>query len=657
MFQEDDADITKIMNEMKHPMLSDNGGLPTPLSGIVTPRVDAVEDRGVQPRNKPVYSFTPFKVEDVPLSKPSSRSPSRKNSESDAKSTGAGKNNERSSSSERSEDSSSGSDSESDDKDDANNMQFGLGSILQTNRSPHLSSSERSTKPTPSPRPSPLYSNNPTPSPAAAAATHHDDDDHVSSEDMSSIMSVPAALGPMSPMAESELEEQKQSVKNSRLSVSSSKLSSDEEAVSDKVKDKHRKSSSKRSRKSSNKTSKTGSGSERVKSRKNVNLTEESDSEVESKPQQKVRSLSNSPVKKPHSKKLGSTQSTPRHRPSSVQSTPVRDKLTESLSSPIKSSKNRKSSSKQKSKKSKTYMSDDSDDDDDEVVAPSRTRSPATSSNKKSAILNKMFMLKGGGKGKDKSRGTGVITVKRGDEDRDDSDDDEPVKAKSSPSIRSSQHKASPAAANIVKTERDSRDWTDDNRENQASVANMMKKDGLSEDLVLSDESVNSPVLSRHAPPVSYKSDGRPSLSMSFSLSRIGRSMETLPNKFKQNRSKKPSVKQEQWITSGDERGSSGGNRKRKPSESPAKEKPSSPDHHPGSRPACDKPVQHRKSKERTQFSESEKESRKRSFRESSPGHYESDSKRMRTTPSHQDTFSSDTMNHDNYYSQGKTIN
>ena len=111
---------------MKHPYpLSDNGGLPTPLSGIVTPRVE-VEDRGVQ-KHKPVYPsiFNPFKVEET-----GGKSPSRKNSEAmtvkkDSSSSGS--------------DSDSGSDSEeSDDKDDANNREFGLSTILQTNKTSQI---------------------------------------------------------------------------------------------------------------------------------------------------------------------------------------------------------------------------------------------------------------------------------------------------------------------------------------------------------------------------------------------------------------------------------------------------------------------------------------------------------------------------------------
>ena len=46
----------RIFQEMKHPYpMSDSGGLPTPLTGIETPRVD-VEERGAQ-RHKPVYGM------------------------------------------------------------------------------------------------------------------------------------------------------------------------------------------------------------------------------------------------------------------------------------------------------------------------------------------------------------------------------------------------------------------------------------------------------------------------------------------------------------------------------------------------------------------------------------------------------------------------
>lgn len=652
-----------IFQEMKHPYpLSDNGGLPTPLTGIVTPRVE-VEDRGAQ-KHKPVYStiFNPFQGEDS-----SGKSPPRKNSESmsEKRNPSSSKAHEGSSSS----DSSSGSDSEESDDKDANNSEFSLTKILQTSKtSPGMS--ERSVKPTPSPRypaPSPLYSSHPTPSPAALAtpatpATPYsgDNNDDPGSPAMPS-MNLPALLNPLSPMRDSEPESEqptKQSAGKIRHSVSSSKLSSDDEDERNKIKEKQRKSSKHRSRKSSNK-----SGSERVKSRKVV--TEDSDSEPDVKPH--IRSLSNSPIKKPSSKKLGSAHSTPRQRPSSTQSTPARpEKLSESLNSLVSSSKSRKGSSSKQQSRSKAARNLSEDSDDDEGDQPQTRNSPATSSNKKNSILTKMFMFKGssGGKGKDKGRAAGGITV-MDREESDEIDDEQPVvtKAKSSPNIKSSRssHKGSPA----VKIEKDKdSSWLDNNRENSALVANSMKQDTLDGDLTLSDDSLNSPVISRHAPTFPLQAEGKPSLLVSIPLSRLGRPLDTLHSKFKQ-KSRKPPVKQECWITSGDEKGSSGGGRKRKSSESPAKEKLCSPDpshvrHSSGSSKPCDNlSVQHRKSKERTLHCDSEQpkpeSSRKRRDRDSSQGRYDSDhsSKRMRTTPAHQDTFSSETIQ-DNYYNQGK---
>ena len=58
---------------MKHPYQGDLGGLPTPLTGIETPRVD-IEDRGEQ-RHKPRYpgrSSNPFQYNDEAKQVPSS---------------------------------------------------------------------------------------------------------------------------------------------------------------------------------------------------------------------------------------------------------------------------------------------------------------------------------------------------------------------------------------------------------------------------------------------------------------------------------------------------------------------------------------------------------------------------------------------------------
>ena len=140
---------------MKHPYpMSDSGGLPTPLTGIETPRVD-VEERGAQ-RHKPVYGMgLPFsnllKMPSSPPKKSSEPQPS--NSPLDPVSVPPSIPKESSSSEHSSSDSSAEESDDENVKNDTENAVFGLGSMLQPIKtSPSLPASERSVKPTPSPR-------------------------------------------------------------------------------------------------------------------------------------------------------------------------------------------------------------------------------------------------------------------------------------------------------------------------------------------------------------------------------------------------------------------------------------------------------------------------------------------------------------------------
>ena len=377
--------------------------------------------------------------------------------------------------------------------------------------------------------------------------------------------------------------------------------------------------SAKRHRKSSSRSI-SGSGSERVKSRKVA--AEESDSELETvtkraektKGSHKGRSQSATPVKKPESrKKAGSAQSTPRQRTSST--TPVRDRRQPEAAagrSPSKSSK-KKTPSQHAAKVTPRNLSESEEDE-----LPSK--SPAAPAKSKNALLGSIFGARlsgssgGKGKGKDKGgRGKGGITVVDREEPEDIYNEAAPAATKSSPIVSKHQslkeEKSSHLSPKITgEKEKSLSSWGDpNNRENHSSWAN--KKDGLQDDLTLSDDdSISSPGLQRRPSfTQSFKPEAgaRPSLLVSLPLSKLGRSLDRLQNKFRQ-KTKKAAVKQECWITSGDERGgsvsastpgpASGSGRKRKPSESPVKEKSDL-----AGRGSDRTAAQHRKTAERTQ--------------------------------------------------------
>jgi len=708
IIEDDDAQLKSILAEMQQPLPSfSNSGLPTPLGIIETPRVD-LDERGCNRNSRPVYpggfgswgrpitSPSPPKNPDPPSPPPpavklspepnpyqSPVAPPRivtKDSSSEQDESTSGSDSDEKSDKDCSED---------DDKDDEVHSGFSIGSMKQPIRTPPPSSSERSVNKTttPSPRfphPSPIGVMSPSPRATKSVSSQRSG----AGSPILAFPDVPPLIGPLSPMmdapvgsimsplrtksqhSESEQEEPhkmpsankvktKHTPSNSSVPLSSDdELAIEEERRKKMEEDKHGR---KRKRKKSSQSSKsvTGSGSERGKSRKNKQ-DDDSDSDIDtfSPVKSKLnkvhtgRSHSTSPLKRPHSKKTtGSAHTTP--RPQSTTSTPVREKI---HLTPTSSSKNSKT-------KSKSLLSESDEDDD----VPDK--SPHVSGNKqKNTILSKMFggmgSKSGGGKGgkggKDgKGRGKGGITVIPR-EVSNDIDDEPPIVSKSSPSVRRQSDKLSAAhSPSLGEKEKKSKPWSESSdRENHSSRANIPPKKALEDDLEISDDdSLSSPGISRHPflpQPPNFKTDpvsGRPSYLVSLPISRLGRSVETLQNKFKL-KSKKPVVKQECWITSGDERGGgqSSSSRKRKPSESPVNVK-SDPDQIRSS----DRTSSHRKSNERThlesEVSGSRPESRKRD-RDHSP-EYDSDnfSKRIRSSPSRPDPINLDSA-HASYLGQ-----
>ena len=104
------------------------------------------------------------------------------------------------------------------------------------------------------------------------------------------------------------------------------------------------------------------------------------------------------------------------------------------------------------------------------------------------------------------------------------------------------------------------------------SLSNLPNKSGLVSDLLLSEEegqSMASPHIPHHQgdqQDVRCRPDGRPSLLCSIPFQRLGKTIANFQNRFRNQKLKNPNLKQECWITSEEERGRSGG-RKRKNSE------------------------------------------------------------------------------------------
>ena len=657
---EDDKKLEDIFKEMKHPH-----AIPEPLSGIETPRVDV--DYTTQKQKKNVYmgmGFNPFRVDDSNNGR--SSSPQKKLSENiktSSESANASPNpsvNKDSSSSEQDSSSESESEVESDkEKEDAFSG-FDLGS-LKPIKSPQVTPSPRHPIPSPysaQPSLSPAASQPPGPGGKAGAASP-----------LPTFPGLPellAPLSPLEPMLSADSDQESRVKVKQRSDPSRTDVTSEEETRRSFKENKKLKSSNKRSRKAS---VKSGSGSEqRHKSRAQIN--DDSDSEPEppvtGKMKNHGRSLSSTPTKKPSSKKQpGSAQSTPRQRPTSTHSTPSRDRKRDPSASP--SSKYRKPSSVSKSGKTVPSRSSSvslSEDDDFPMKSPEPVKKT------KSAVLSSVFGgFKGGGggkggKGKDKNRGKGGITVVEKEESTQIQNDKVPSVSESSPSVNN--HQSSPK---VSRDKGKKNSWTNCiPQEDHKSLPNISKKDapGLSDDLRISasdDDSIASPALSRHQPftPSSSLNNGsgqRPSLLISIPLSKLGKSLDSLQNKFR-SKNKKQIVKQECWITSEDERGGSG--RKRKPSESPVK---SESDHRLGPTRPSDKTAQHRKSKERTHLgdkaSEIVSESRKRRDRDLSPDNAndsESDqfSKRLRTSPSPPNSIRSLEANQGSYFGPGQS--
>ena len=659
---EDDKKLEDIFKEMKHPH-----AIPEPLSGIETPRVDV--DYNTQKQKKNVYAmgigFNPFHVDDSNNIR--SSSPQKKISESENIKTSTESAhdspmpslNKDTSSSEQ--DSSSESESEVESDKEKENLKFDLGSLMPIKSPQVVNPSPR--HPAPSP-----YSVQPTLSPAAPSPGPGVKAGPGAGSPLPTFQGLPellAPLSPLEPMLSADSDQESRVKVKQRPATRRSDFDSDDENRKSFKENKKPKSCNKRGRKSS---VKSGSGSEqRHKSKPLIN--DDSDSEPE-QPVKSVklknhhgRSQSSTPTKKPSSKKQpGSAQSTPRQRPTSTHSTPSRDRKRDPSVSP--SSKYRKPSSAMKSGKkvpsSRRSTLSLSEDDDFPIKSPEPVKKT------KSAVLSSVFgAFKGvgggkGGKGKDK-RGKGGITVMEKDESTQIPNDKVPSVSVSSPSVNN--HQSSPKV-NRDKGKKNS--WIDSiEQENHTSLQNISKKEasGLSEDLTLSDDESNaSPAVSRHQPFTQSSSltsgtGQRPSLLISIPLSRLGKSLDSLQNKFR-SKNKKQIVKQECWITSEDERGGSG--RKRKSSESPVK---SESDQRHGAKRSSDKTAQHRKSNERTHLGEKESEivsePRKRRDRDQSPDNAndsESDqfSKRLKTSPSSPNSIRSLEANQGSYFGPGQ---
>jgi len=640
--------------------------IPEPLSGIETPHLEVDWNTQKQKRNvyamgMPPFNRDPFRVDDSKNSR--SSSPQKKLSESSTEAAHASpmpSANKESSSSEQdssSESDKSDSEVESDkEKEDAASM-FALGSLMPIKSPQVVTPSPR--QPTPSP-----YSAQAALSPAVASPPGLGVKAGVGFPLQSSPSfgaQLPALLSPM----HSEDSDKESPVKvKQRPAPSRSDADSEDESRKSFKENKKPKSSNKRGRKSSVK-----SGSEQ-RHKSNALINDDSDSEPDPPAKLKShhgRSQSSTPAKKPSSKrKPGSAQSTPSHRATSTHSSPSRARKRDPSMSSISSvSKSGKTAPVPIPRRSTVSLSED----DDFPI-----RSPEPVKKTKSAVLSSVFGgFKGvgggkGGKGKDK-RGKGGITVV----EKEDSTLIENDKVPSITSPVVNNHHSSP----YVNREKDKKtSWIDCikqekmdcnkrekngyiKQENHKSLPNISKKEasGLSEDLSLSDDSIASPGDSRYKPFTQSSSlNNGPgqgtSLLVSFPLSKLSRSMDSLQSKFK-NKNKKPILKQECWITSEDERGGSG--RKRKSSQSPVK---SESDHRQGLKRSSDKTAQHRKSNERTHLgekeSESVSESRKRRDRDQSPekaNDSESDlfSKRLRTLPSPPDSASLD-VNDGSYF-------
>ena len=640
--------------------------IPEPLSGIETPHKEV--DWNTQKQKRNVYAmamppFNPFRVDDSNNSR--SSSPQKKLSESSSEAAHASpmrSGNKESSSSEQdssSESDKSDSEAESDkEKEDAASM-FALGSLMPIKSPQVVTPSPR--QPTPSP-----YSAQAALSPPVASPSGPGSKDGVGFPLQSSPSfgaQLPALLSPM----HSEDSDKESPVKvKQRPAPSRSDADSEDESRKSFKENKKPKSSSRRGRKTSVK-----SGSEQ-RHKSNALINDDSDSEPEPPAKLKShhgRSQSSTPAKKPSSKrKPGSAQSTPSHRATSTHSSPSRarkrDPSTSSISSVSKSGK-----TVPIPRRSTVSLSEDED---------FPIRSPEPVKKTKSAVLSSVFGgFKGvgggkGGKGKDKRGKGGITVVEKEDSTLIENDKVPSITSPvvnnhhSSPNVNREKEKK-PSWIDCIKQEKmdcikkEKNDYI--KQENHKSLPNISKKEasGLSDDLSLSDDSITSPGDSRYPPFTQSSSlNNGPgqgtSLLVSFPLSKLSRSMDSLQSKFK-NKNKKPILKQECWITSEDERGGSG--RKRKSSQSPVK---SESDQRQALKRSSDKTAQHRKSTERTYLekeSESVSDSRKRRDRDQSPDKAngsESDlfSKKLRTLPSPPDSASLD-VNHGSYFGPGQS--
>jgi len=583
----DDDDVESMLKGMRN-------SLPTPLTAMApTPRVESFDEMGAQ-RHKPVYAPS-FPFPGLPSAADLDPKPTSK--------PGA------SSSSDSSSDSESDKPSESDEEAVKNEEGFDLGSIIRaTKNSPRVGSmSDRSTKPTPSPR-------DPTPSPSPYIAPSPSGQLPLPSPSglLPGGLPCPAPLSPLSspppPSPQQRSPTKLKTPENRKLKKQDKVLgSSDEDEVA-------RTPVQAKSKTKQIEKKKTPSRRKSTKAALSKGTISSDDSDSDG-PVVSKRSSSTSPVKRAKPSPGQGRNS----RPSSSSTTPVRSGrgsssalpppmtshlVAQTHPSPLKRSQTNVSSN--------LHLSADSDDEEDEVakVVPDKP-SPAPDTAKKNSIKSRIFgpmLSKGreGGKGKGKGKGgnNGGITVVYKEEDDSSVSRDKPESPHlSSPAQRDLRDsvKASPATRDFkdvnsrsspsverekVLPMRESRA----NRENSANFGNR-----LADDLDVSpseDEEETTPAVpsktstepsslvnpssrfsnshsisSRSSPAVSSSPASlkrRPSLIIGIQFDRLGKTFAQFQNRLGRLQqaarlTRKPSNK-ECWITSGDER--SGGSSK-----------------------------------------------------------------------------------------------
>jgi len=524
---EDDESIQAIFQEMKHPYQGELGGLPTPLTGILTPRVEP-EEMGSQRHQAryqggpPAFNTNPFRVNAIVSQSPSKSKNSPEKPPELVVAPPKPLHSKESSSSAESDSSESESGESDGDKDDPN-KHFGLGNLLgNLGNSPLGGRSERSvSRPTPSPR----YQ--PTPSPGLAGKEKV--------EPASPHCSIPSLLDPLSPLNDGP---------NSPLVPHPDRKLSVSDTASPDVKTKEQKS--------------------KVKPPVHCSSDESQDNRKPRKPLKKSRSSSK--VKEAPSLQKGlsrssrlvesdSEQAGGKLQPRSFSSSPAK-RVRPGYSSP----------GRERLPATQPLPSDS--DEEPRPSPPHKTpekhkgaspKPSAAASSTKSSIMSKIFKgakSGGGGKGKGKGKNGGITVIAAEESDY--------IEYESSTQSKSSLAGSRPEKGGPVEEEekpppspqmigeRDKGGGRSGRENREPGWA------GLQQDLNLSEEEEE----------VEVAAPARTRLICSIPFQRLGRTLAQLQNRLRGSgkmSGKRQAGKQECWITSGDERAGNG--RKRKPSE------------------------------------------------------------------------------------------